>query len=223
MNYNNPYIINDFDPKLYFDINDINNSNNKLLLTNKGVYSITKYDDAQWITESIYKYLSNISIINIDEMKTFLYKYNIIDTTACVGGNTLNFCKYFFNIFSIELNNIHFNVLKNNINVCNYNNVKLYNGNFIDILKKEKIISDIVFIDPPWGGFKYKSFKYFNLKLGNIPIDIIISNLLINFKYVVLKAPFNINVNILVENIKYSNISIFKNNKNNLLLIIFSK
>jgi 16S rRNA G966 N2-methylase RsmD len=221
--YTNPIILDDVDLNLFFHKNDLENAiknNKKLMMTNKGIYSITKYDDAQWITDCI---IDTICPQVNKEETNILYGYNIIDATACIGGNTINFAKYFFNVIAIELNKIHYSVLKNNINALNINNVTIHEGNFLDIIKEKNIKSDIIFIDPPWGGFQYKVHKYFNLKLGNIPINEVIEKLLVDFEYVVLKAPINLNLNMLKDEITFYKMNIYKNIKNNLLLITFKK
>ena len=221
--YTNPIILDDVDLNLFFHKNDLENAiknNKKLMMTNKGIYSITKYDDAQWITNCIIDTIC--SQVNKEETN-ILYGYNIIDATACIGGNTINFAKYFFNVIAIELNKIHYSVLKNNISALNINNVTIHEGNFLDIIKEKNIKSDIIFIDPPWGGFQYKVHKYFNLKLGNIPINEVIEKLLVDFEYVVLKAPINLNLNMLKDEITFYKMNIYKNIKNNLLLITFKK
>lgn len=221
--YTNPIILDDVDLNLFFHKNDLENAiknNKKLMMTNKGIYSITKYDDAQWITNCI---IDTICPQVNKEETNILYGYNIIDATACIGGNTINFAKYFFNVIAIELNKIHYSVLKNNISALNINNVTIHEGNFLDIIKEKNIKSDIIFIDPPWGGFQYKVHKYFNLKLGNIPINEVIEKLLVDFEYVVLKAPINLNLNMLKDEITFYKMNIYKNIKNNLLLITFKK
>lgn len=222
--YNEPYVVNDIDISIYFDNRDIelsNQRNKNLLITNKGIYSITKADDAEWITNCIRDFVKNY--VKIDKTNDeILYSFNIIDATACIGGNTLNFCKYFFNVISIELNKVHYDILNNNINACGYNNIKTYNANFLDFINSNNIESDMIFIDPPWGGFQYKIHKYFNLKLGTIPIEDIIGKLLLKYKYVILKAPINLNLNILKDNIDFYKVNIYKNSKNNLLLLIFT-
>jgi 16S rRNA G966 N2-methylase RsmD len=221
--YTNPIILDDVDLNLFFHKNDLENAiknNKKLMMTNKGIYSITKYDDAQWITDCI---IDTICPQVNKEETNILYGYNIIDATACIGGNTINFAKYFFNVIAIELNKIHYSVLKNNISALNINNVTIHEGNFLDIIKEKNIKSDIIFIDPPWGGFQYKVHKYFNLKLGNIPINEVIEKLLVEFEYVVLKAPINLNLNMLKDEITFYKMNIYKNIKNNLLLITFKK
>ena len=71
------------------------------------------------------------------------------------------------------------------------------------------------------GGKSYNTFKYFNLKICNIPVYSIINMLFDKkFKYVILKAPYNLNISPIYTNIKYENIHIHSNNKKNMMLLI---
>ena len=190
----------------FFHSDDIKKSNNKLQLTNKSIYAISKYYDAQWITDII---LNNCQS-----------NLTITDCTAGVGGNIINFSKNFQYVYGVELNSVTFNVLKNNINCLQLKNVNLKNDNVLNLISLIK--SDIVFVDPPWGGTLYKKIKYFNLKLGKLPISYLINKFYENktIKHVVLKCPYNINTTHLFKYSNYNNIQIFKNN--HIWLIIFS-
>lgn len=217
--YMEPTIIQNINLDKYFTKEDIDKSilnNKKLMITDKGLYSISKYQDALWISEIIKKFLKwdNINISTI----------SIIDATAGVGGNTISFSKYFSKVYAIEINNTHYNVLNNNLEALSIHNVKIYNDNFLNIINDNNCIikSDIFFLDPPWGGKSYKNFKYFNLKIGKLPIYTII-NLLFEkkFKYVVLKAPYNLNLSPIYANIKYENLNVYSNYKKNMILCCF--
>ena len=82
--------------------------------------------------------------------------------------------------------------------------------------------SKIFFLDPPWGGKNYKNFKYFNLKIGKLQIYNVINLLYDNqFKYIILKAPFNLNLSPIYANIKYENMNVHTNQKKNMLICIF--
>ena len=178
------------------------------------MYSITKYYDAEWISNIIIDFLK---IYNINT-----YNVNIIDATSGIGGNTISFSKYFLKVYSIEINNIHYNVLNSNLEALSINNVITYNNNFLDIIYDIKNKSNIFFFDPPWGGKIYKNYNYFNLKIGKLQLYTVINILYENnFKYVILKAPFNLNISILHNNIKYKNMNIHNCSKNNMILIIF--
>lgn len=198
------------------DVSIAKKNNKKLLITDKGLYSITKSDDAVWITNLILKFMKSETNIN-PKFST------IIDSTSGIGGNSLHFAKYFNTVNSIEINEVHFNVLKNNINALNIKNINLYHDNFMNMIQdKNKVKGDIFFIDPPWGGKSYKNFKYFFLRIGKLPLTNVLNILYDNkYKYVVLKAPYNLNISLLVGSIKYENMNIHKNSKKNMLIIIF--
>ena len=216
--YIEPKILTDVYLEHFFDISDIQyakSKNNNLQITDKGIYSISKPSDAKWITHMIVQFLKK----QFHQDSNLLY---ITDGTSGIGGNTINFSKYFYRVDSIEINNVHFEVLKNNIETLELNNVKLINDNFLNYVENTEKISDIFFLDPPWGGKSYKNFKYFNLKLGKIPIYNII-NVLFRKGYpcVVLKAPINLNVSLVLAYCNYNNYFIYKKTHSNLLLIIF--
>jgi 16S rRNA G966 N2-methylase RsmD len=217
--YVEPVILENIHLDKFFSKEDIQISHinqKKLLITDKGLYSISKPHDAQWITDIILQFIKgHQSLIGKN--------VSIIDGTAGIGGNTINFSKYFYKVYAIEINDTHFKVLKNNMEALHLMNVKFFQDNFLNIVDKiqDKGNDNIFFFDPPWGGKSYKNFKYFNLKIGKNPIAAVINILYEkNIKYVVLKAPFNLNISMLYTNIKYQNINIHKNSKKNMILII---
>lgn len=215
--YMEPTILNNINIEKYFTRDDIQKSllNNKILkITDKGLYSISKHQDAKWISEIIKNFLKNENI-NIATS-------TIIDATAGIGGNTISFSKYFLKVHAIEINNIHYSVLMNNLEALSIKNVICYLDNFINIINNVTIKSNIFFLDPPWGGKNYKNFKYFNLKIGKLPIYTIINMLFEKkIKYVILKAPYNLNLSPIYINIKYSNMNVFSNFKKNMIICIF--
>ena len=218
LKYIQPIILEKFELEKYFSREDIKKSlhnNIKLKITDKGLYSISKYDDARWITDIIIKlieFLENKSSKNL----------TVVDATAGIGGNTVDFAKLFKKVIAIEINDVHYEVLKNNLKALSLKNVEVINENFLFVLDKIKDSSDIFFLDPPWGGKNYKNFKFFNLKIGKIYIYSIINILYSKkYKYVILKAPFNLNISPLISSVKYHNLNIYKNNKQTMLIAIF--
>ncbi len=208
-----PIILDNINLYYYFDKNDIayveKYKKTNLKITDKGLYSISKPLDAQWITDQITKEYSYLKI------------NTIIDGTAGIGGNVISFAKYFKNVVGIELNKVHYQVLKENIQLLDLKNVRLYHDNILTyyehIQEREK---SIFFIDPPWGGRKYKNFKNFVLKIGKYYIYEFIELLYKNgFKHIVLKAPLNLNVNLVVQNVSFKNIKIIKHINMMLLMI----
>lgn len=218
--YMEPSILENINLEKYFSKDDIEIAkvnNKKLKITDKGLYSISKYYDAEWITNIIVTFLKNNNINSL--------KCNIIDGTSGIGGNTIDFSKYFRKVYAIEINSIHYDVLKNNLDALSIFNVEPHLNNFLNIITdmhKFNINSDIFFFDPPWGGKSYKNFKFFNLKIGKFQIYNII-NLLFdrNFKYIILKAPYNLNLSPIYNNMKYANMNVYSNPKKNMIICIF--
>jgi 16S rRNA G966 N2-methylase RsmD len=197
------------------DIEKASNSKKLLKITDKGKYSISKPCDAEWITNIICNFSINI-------LKKHPNTQIITDGTAGIGGNVIDFSKHFLQVNAVEINKVHYEVLKNNVEAIDLKNVKTYNDNFLNFVDLFKYQNSIFFIDPPWGGKSYKNFKYFNLKLGKIMIYDVINILFKKgYKYVFLKAPINLNVSPILSSSLYSNYNIHKNINGNMLLIIF--
>ena len=165
-------------------------------ITQEGTYSVTYPKFAEIISNHIKDHIFPSKASNL----------TITDATANVGGNTINFAKYFKKVNAVEISEINFKALKNNIKVYNRDNVTLYHNNYLDIINKLK--NDVVFLDPPWGGPKYKLHKYVTLYLDNIPVEKIISKLYNKVKLVALKVPSNINIDDYYKESKFKNINI---------------
>lgn len=110
--------------------------------TNISLYSITPYD------QSIY----TLQIINsfFKELNTLI----ITEANGCIGGNTWIFAKKCKYVNVIELNKIHYEILKYNMSLLKFKNINFIKGNCIDYIYDLK--QDIIFFDPPWGGVNYK-------------------------------------------------------------------
>jgi len=151
-----------------------------LKITEEGSYSITRRRDAERIMnvlKSKFQDLSNLSIT---------------DSTACIGGDTINFALHFKSVTSIELEKNNFNALKNNVETYNLENVTLHNG---DSTKIFDWYTDILYIDPPWGGKDYKSQKNIDLFLSKtVRIDKWLDEILRRKTrplFIILKLPSN--------------------------------
>lgn len=161
-----------------------NDNYNNLKCDEEGLYSITHKNEADIITKNI------INIMGTNDL-------NIIDMTAGCGGNMISFIKNFTHTTGIEINNIRFNLLKQNLSNYNYNKYELILDDSVNI-KNEY---DVYFIDPPWGGPEYKINQNIELYLSNINIkDYIL--LLPKEKLIVLKLPFNYNIDVFNNIIK---------------------
>ena len=141
-------------------------------------------------------------------------KNNImLDGTAHIGCNTINFAKYFKKVIGIEINDMNYQFLKNNVGVYGLNNVKIIKGDFTKLFHKLKF--DVLYLDPPWNSIYYKIEKSKDMYLSGINIvDILTPNM--NF---CIKIPKNFNFNpffykfssIKVYNLKNISILVHKN------------
>jgi len=185
---------------------------NNLKIDNIGKFSIThpkQADEISLIIKNYFNKKDNNPII-------------ITDAMAGVGGNVLSFCRTNFNVNAIEKDFIRYNFLINNINEYKLNNriLKLYNDNYLNVYNK--IIQDVIYIDPPWGGAAYKNIEHITIKIDNIEIEDLCNNIIINklASLIVLKLPINYDLNYIKIKISYSFL-IFKL-KNILLILIFN-
>ncbi len=166
----------------------------KITLTYESVYSVSAAEDAEETTQFI--------------LKNFPFACTILDATSNVGGNTINFAKYFEKVYSIEIDDQTYDALKKNVILYYRKNVECIKGDYT--LLKEDFHTDLVFFDPPWGGIYYKLNSNIDMYLSGINIVDILPD---NF---VLKAPINYNIESLLN--KYKNLIIHK--MNNYLIII---
>lgn len=153
----------------------------KLKTTTEGSYSITRRRDA----ERIMIVIGNI----FKETKTM----TITDATACIGGDTLNFALKFGHVHSIELNEKNFEALENNVKTYDFHNVTLHHGDSTMLFHWN---TNVLYIDPPWGGKDYKKHKELDLFLSDKRLDCWLEEILSRKNrpdYIVLKLPFNYN------------------------------
>ena len=195
-------------PKLR-NIEDIN----LLKIDKVGEYSISIPEDAYKTTKIIKNLSGKIGLKNIV----------ITDATASVGGNTISFSQNFEEVNAIEIDSNRFEYLKNNLNLYNIKNVKLFNSDFLHLIKLVK--QDVLFIDPPWGGKDYKSKGEILLNISNISLEKICNDVLEQkiSKIVVLKLPINYNIKFFNKKIRFVTHHYKLGNKMNLICITHSK
>ena len=160
---------------------------NKLLIDEESSTFVTIPDDSDKISK----------LISIRMEKKFgisQENINIIDATACIGGDTLNFSTKFKHVISIEENQQRFNYLSNNINIYKCTNILPICGNSLEIICSLNCPMDVIYIDPPWGGKDYKFQKNLELTFGGKELNNAIHALFVsNVKIIVLKLPKNYN------------------------------
>jgi 16S rRNA G966 N2-methylase RsmD len=153
---------------------------NLLLVDNVGKYSITPPIQADLITYMIKKKCPEIRWI--------------VDATAGSGGNTISFAKTFSVVTAIEIHELRFVHLRNNVGIYNLENVSCVNMCCIDWCNKLSGTPDIIFVDPPWGGRSYKYQDRLRLVLGKISIEASINIFLTKVSIVCLKLPQNYDI-----------------------------
>ncbi len=187
--------------QIFPTVKDIDKS--KLKITKIGMYSVSKISGSDKLIFLIKKYFKTSDLI-------------ITDATANVGSDTINLALHFNEINSIELNELEFNVLKNNVNVYKLNNVNLYNDNSLNIIPTLK--QDVVYIDAPWGGLDYKQHNALQLFLSDKELSQIYNENKKYTKLFIFKVPKNYDFNFFITKtkiIKYY-IHAFVNDKNDI-------
>lgn len=175
----------------------------KIRITDIGLYSITKKNEAFFITNLITKYFGENHIV-------------ITDSTACCGGNTISFLLHpqIEKVNSIEINDLHFDILKNNVELYkNHFKVELIKGNYLDIA--HNLEQDVIFYDLPWGGKNYIEKDEITLGLYTtnhffISLSSIVNQMKDKTKLQVLKIPLNFGFTKFLREIEYTKIKIHK-------------
>ena len=162
----------------------------KLEMTDISIYSITLPQEAELISQTIL-YLYRTFFTNCNDNYKNL---TITDATANVGGNTINFSKYFKRVNTIEIDPTTFDILKHNcVDVYKRRNISFYLGDCTKVIPKLK--QDIIFFDPPWSGLMYKAYDKLDLSLGDLSMIDIIKEYYKknNAKIYAYKCPANLN------------------------------
>lgn len=184
----------------------------KLQIDDDSIHYISIREHANQITSIINEYLKKINL----EINDII----ITDATAGVGGNTISFGMNFEHVIAIELSEYRCNCLKNNLSMYDLENIKIINGDCINILNEIK--NNIIFMDPPWGGRDYKNKKNLRLQLSNQPIEKVCNELFDkqrkNLKLIVLKLPTNYDTKNLY-NVINSN-ELYLHNMNKMLIVV---
>lgn len=166
-----------------------------LKLDEEALYSVTDQYTADKISKEI--------------KKTFPDIQTITDATACIGGNTYSFSKYFETVNAIELDRLKYDYLAYNLSVLDTTNVTLWNGDSLSILPN--LHQDIIFLDPPWGGPNYKDKKNIDLYLSDIELSEVCRMIKPYSNYIALKVPTNFDLDKFTERTKTFMVQVYKN------------
>lgn len=206
-------------------------------MDNKSFKSITRLfpylEDKKRIDDESVHFISlkevaaNITHIIKTRMEKMGYGESIYitDATAGVGGNVISFGKTFDHVTAIELDELRYEYLVNNINVYELRNISTYHDDCRKILPKVNR-QDVVFIDPPWGGSDYKSHENLRLSLSTTSIEELCNSLMDSTKVlscpklIVLKLPTNYDLKYLYDTIDSTEIYLHELKKMKLIVIV---
>ena len=176
----------------------------KIKLDSTSLYSITPYKFTIIITDLIEKHFGTTDL-------------TITDACACIGGDTISFCKKFKKVNAIELCPDRFYFLSENLKLYNFKNYTIYND---DCLKRiTELKQDVIFCDFPWGGKGYKHKKEVDLYLGGISSSEICNRLQQYTKMIVLKVPNNFIFEKFKEEVNFTNFNKYDLEKFQLIII----
>ena len=158
-----------------------------LRMTKEGIYSTTAPDQMELVAKLISYQLKLIGLT--------WDKIVVTDATANVGGSTIAIALYAAHVHAVEINQLNFQALKQNVAAYGpkvNNKVTLYKCDYTKLLLHLK--QDVVMIDPPWGNnYRQITPPPTQLFLSGIPVVQIVNQLKNNAKMIVLKYPLNFN------------------------------
>lgn len=186
-----PYMQNLFSQ---LDINNIMIDRNLIAYEEEGLNFVTYLNSSDELTRWI---------LSSTNEKT------IIDSSCSIGGDTIGFLlnskkygKQFEKVVSIELNQLRYLCLLENIKLYKIDRfVEHYNVNLLDWFKEEykKYPNSVLYMDPPWGGKEYKQFRvipdlYYNYGTQTYSFSTLLKEIISSkfFKFIFLKLPNNI-------------------------------
>jgi predicted RNA methylase len=148
----------------------------QLLLDDEASYSVTDQYTADKMTRDLARFLPRDAVI--------------CDATACIGGNTHSFARFFAKVHAVEKDATRFSYLKHNMNVLQASNITCVHGDSLALIPALANL-DIIFMDPPWGGPDYKTHASLELALSGVPLADVCRRWRHCTRYIALKTPLN--------------------------------
>lgn len=186
----------------------------RLQVSDEAYYSITRPRFANHMQQILTQHLKEV-------LNKTPAQCTITDATACVGGDTIHFSKYFNHVNSVEINPDHCAMLNNNINEYHRKNVTVHCGDYVKLYSQ--LNQDIVYIDPPWGGPSYKHQKSVWLALSGTPLPQIVQSVSKHASIIVVKVPVNFGVSKLLRKgtmPQYNSLHVYHMTKMNIVVIV---
>jgi 16S rRNA G966 N2-methylase RsmD len=188
----------------------------KLMIYDISVYSMSQPRDSDIVCKTI----KDIFIEHFNYDKSIINDMTITDGTSNIGGNTLAFSKCFNKVNSIELDKDICDALKHNcMEVYKRDNITFYNADCMKVIPTIK--QNVIFIDPPWGGYDYKKVDKLSLFLGDKNIFDVVMDWYDQSlaELFVVKYPNNFDIDPFLKEKKFTNIFLQKLNKYSIMYI----
>ena len=159
-----------------------------LMINEEGEYSITRRTDGDAMMTTL-----------LEHIGPALSGWTVVDGTANMGGDTLNFAKYAQHVVAVEYNQANMQCLLNNVKAYGYKNVECIHDDVQDVWPARlSQTTDLLYLDPPWGGSGYKQLAVLDLFLGDKRIELFLKDVVemaaakeSRLKYIVIKVPKN--------------------------------
>ena len=180
----------------------------KLIFTEESLYSVSKIKGSKFLIDVIKQYYRELN------------KLILTDATANVGSDTINLSYHLKKVNAIEIDEINYRALVNNINVLKIRNIETFNSDSNKIISNLK--QDIIYVDAPWGGRDYKNKKKLDLYLGNINISQFYLNNKDYAKLFIFKVPYNYNLELMKKVSKVDIHKFIKNGKLSYLILVIN-
>ena len=153
---NNKLISLNRDKIKYYFFNTKNVIKEDLIFTSDSLYSSSKLLGSKRLIDIIFKHFKKKNLI-------------ITDCTANIGTDAINLAHVFKFVNAVEISELNYLALENNINTFNLKNkMKCYHNDINNII--DNLQQDVIYIDAPWGGPNYKNKTKIDLYLGDIDI-----------------------------------------------------
>lgn len=117
----------------------------------------------------------------------------VTDATACIGGNTMEFARIFAHVHAVELDSVRASMLRHNLALLQLDmGVTVHEADYCQL--QTTLRQDVVFLDPPWGGKRYKQQERVRLYLSDRDVGDLCGAILLHTPHVVVKVPCNFDV-----------------------------
>ncbi|KRT83541.1 methyltransferase, partial [Oryctes borbonicus] len=118
----------------------------------------------------------------------------IIDAFCGAGGNTIQFAQTCNKVIAIDIDPKKIELARNNAQIYGVaDHIEFIVGDFLKLC--DKLIADVVFLSPPWGGPSYLSLPTYDLEqfLQPVPLKILMESVRVITKNIAIFLPRNAN------------------------------